>query len=702
MPNFTQRQNQPVSRGASSRGQALTGAPGSHLPAGILYLQRTAGNQAVQQWLQAQAGQGDASGMGAAATHPGGISLRGAARPARAPGALPPDRAGDSSGVEHASSDVAVIAEPTQRPGDDVTQLSRAEGGVRGPGQPLPVGTRALLEAQFGSSFAAVRLHTDPQAAHAARQLGAAAYTLGRDIAFGSGFYAPHTGRGLHLLAHELTHVLQAQHAASGRGTGEVAEAVSLLEAEAAQAADTLGRGRPHVRGRLAGRIPLFHPVYISAHGDKKYLDKAAKFYADWGYSPVHTGVPSIEAIVKDLAGQASIDHVTLVSHANPQLLMMQFLDGGPDTVRKSDWLVDTVAKLPNLEQHLVDAGTLQAIINNVNVAAQGFLGRIGGAADPLVRQFIWWVVEQVNAEKGNYAAAGFRLKAQAKIQADLYRTAVRKTLIRAGGGSRQPADVDQALADAEQVVINQARGVDWAAVKVDPARIPGYEQQFKEAPSASVVRLTETPDFFANLDKVRAKITASSWIEIQGCNAGADPAYLAGVQSFFGGAVKPKVSAPDWFQIFGTFASKFIPDTAKAAQQLWAEPGVREALAYWVPIVTGKQLPKRPTFQDLRDYLRQGYVLPPAPTGASGTDRVLYLAGKGPGPTPKAFLTWLSRHKYLISAEADIKKRLFTQQGFGDNVSGIVVDWLQERYPGSSKIVFRPAPEYDKHIIIL
>jgi len=54
-----------------------------------------------------------------------------------------------------------------------------------------------------------VRIHADGDAARAARAIDARAYTLGRDIVFGSGEYAPSTVSGRRLLAHELTHVVQ-------------------------------------------------------------------------------------------------------------------------------------------------------------------------------------------------------------------------------------------------------------------------------------------------------------------------------------------------------------------------------------------------------------------------------------------------------------------------------------------------------------
>jgi peptidoglycan hydrolase-like protein with peptidoglycan-binding domain len=67
------------------------------------------------------------------------------------------------------------------------------------------------MESRLGYDFAQVRVHTDAKAAESAQAVGAQAYTLGRDVVFGSGQYAPGTTDGLRLLAHELTHVLQ-QH----------------------------------------------------------------------------------------------------------------------------------------------------------------------------------------------------------------------------------------------------------------------------------------------------------------------------------------------------------------------------------------------------------------------------------------------------------------------------------------------------------
>lgn len=81
--------------------------------------------------------------------------------------------------------------------------------GLRSPGRPLEDATSSSMAARFGRDFSHVRVHTDAEAAHSARAVGALAYTVGRDIVFGEGEYAPGSPDGKRLLAHELAHVAQ-------------------------------------------------------------------------------------------------------------------------------------------------------------------------------------------------------------------------------------------------------------------------------------------------------------------------------------------------------------------------------------------------------------------------------------------------------------------------------------------------------------
>ncbi|HEX6776892.1 MAG TPA: DUF4157 domain-containing protein [Ktedonobacterales bacterium] len=77
------------------------------------------------------------------------------------------------------------------------------------PGQPLDAGTRAFMEPRFGHDFSQVRVHTDARAAASAQAVNALAYTVGRDVVFGAGQYAPGMSSGRQLLAHELVHTIQ-------------------------------------------------------------------------------------------------------------------------------------------------------------------------------------------------------------------------------------------------------------------------------------------------------------------------------------------------------------------------------------------------------------------------------------------------------------------------------------------------------------
>ncbi|MGH9255750.1 MAG: DUF4157 domain-containing protein, partial [Vicinamibacterales bacterium] len=78
-----------------------------------------------------------------------------------------------------------------------------------GPGQPLPSSVRSFFEPRFGADLSQVRVHTDAAAQQSARDIDANAYTVGPNIVFGRGRFAPETEGGRRLLAHELTHTLQ-------------------------------------------------------------------------------------------------------------------------------------------------------------------------------------------------------------------------------------------------------------------------------------------------------------------------------------------------------------------------------------------------------------------------------------------------------------------------------------------------------------
>lgn len=85
------------------------------------------------------------------------------------------------------------------------SRLASQKGG----GNPLFNEVRAFMEPRFGVDFGQVRVHTDSESIQMNRELNAQAFAHGRDIYFGAGKYNPGSSDGKHLLAHELTHVVQ-------------------------------------------------------------------------------------------------------------------------------------------------------------------------------------------------------------------------------------------------------------------------------------------------------------------------------------------------------------------------------------------------------------------------------------------------------------------------------------------------------------
>jgi hypothetical protein len=89
---------------------------------------------------------------------------------------------------------------------------------VNSPGRPLDRAARSFFEPRFQLDFSAVRIHADQPAAASAREVNALAYTVGRDLVFGDGQFAPHSPEGRRLIAHELAHVVQQAGAGARRG----------------------------------------------------------------------------------------------------------------------------------------------------------------------------------------------------------------------------------------------------------------------------------------------------------------------------------------------------------------------------------------------------------------------------------------------------------------------------------------------------
>ena len=108
----------------------------------------------------------------------------------------------------------------------------------------MPPNARGEMETFFGSDFSRVRIHTGTEAARAAQEMHAHAFTLGDHIAFARGAYAPETSKGRALLAHELAHTIQQSSSASENRGGTVSSPSDPAEGEARAATEAWKAGR--------------------------------------------------------------------------------------------------------------------------------------------------------------------------------------------------------------------------------------------------------------------------------------------------------------------------------------------------------------------------------------------------------------------------------------------------------------------------
>lgn len=196
----------------------------------ILFLQRTIGNQAVQKLFK--------SGVIQAKLRigqPGDIYEQEADRVAeqvmRMPEPLVQHRAEEEKKEQETiqpkplSEQVTPLVQRPVEPKEEEETLQSKEASnqtpevtpdiesriraLKGGGQPLPESVCAFFEPRFGQDFSSVRIHSNLEAAEMARALNTKAFTVGRDILFGAGQYAPATAAGRSLIAHELTHIAQ-------------------------------------------------------------------------------------------------------------------------------------------------------------------------------------------------------------------------------------------------------------------------------------------------------------------------------------------------------------------------------------------------------------------------------------------------------------------------------------------------------------
>ncbi|MFB9926960.1 DUF4157 domain-containing protein [Amycolatopsis halotolerans] len=173
----------------------------------------------------------------------------------------------DDSARSWPGADFSQVPVRTGRERRDPDEEGQVSEVLDSPGTPLDTEARSLLEPRFGRDFSRVRVHTGAKAAESATALAARAYTVGQDIVFGAGRYAPNTTAGMRLLAHELTHTLQQPVAAPGvaRSGLRLGDTADPAEHEAELVADQVLRN-----------APLDWPISVTGHRIRRQPTTAA------------------------------------------------------------------------------------------------------------------------------------------------------------------------------------------------------------------------------------------------------------------------------------------------------------------------------------------------------------------------------------------------------------------------------------------
>lgn len=194
----------------------------------------------------------------------------------------------------------------------------------RGGGAGLPQSAREFMESRMGSDFSHVRVHQGPQASRLNQQVSARAFTVGSDIFFGAGQYRPDSEAGRHLLAHELTHVMQqtgTRPKGPGGATARVSRALQRLQ-----------------RKSLQDELEQELAEWAEKHG--KTTDPKHKDYAfdlqEYAWSLITDPDPSVIGPLPKPKGKKA-RKAWEKKFKKAELLAKKILAGGPKVVQKED-----------------------------------------------------------------------------------------------------------------------------------------------------------------------------------------------------------------------------------------------------------------------------------------------------------------------------------------------------------------------------
>jgi hypothetical protein len=403
----------------------------------------------------------------------------------------------------------------------------------------------------FGIDFGDVRIHTDDSAHQSARGFNAHAFTLGNNIAFGRGEYAPQTTRGRHLLAHELAHVVQQRD--SDESELQCAE----------------------------------FGTYVSTKGDANYLDAGAQYYKEWGFPNVKR-VSSVKDVLDDLdRSRGTIDTFRIVSHGRSEGIELGGVQGlntlPSEGWDMKDWFTKKGSEFQTEDrfrkhftesnyQALVSESFFQRIVTDLrkDKTMLPILTRLGAnqntpAGDTPLGIVLRALVDRFYLGKVKLDTGGAPTFTNRSVLDQFINTRVstfRPIAVHSVPTASQP-DLEKAVGEfsTELNAAFDGAGLTFSTVTADEAKT--LADSYSESGTGPAKLKTDISttlgeakegggSFLKKLRSVKGKIASSTHIEIRGCSVGEDTGTLDLFREFFGEAGKlPSISAPDLFQYF-------------------------------------------------------------------------------------------------------------------------------------------------------
>lgn len=188
-----------------------------------------------------------------------------------------------------------------------------------GPGFVPDSAMRQNLMPHLGFDPAMARFHTGPEAADAAQEQKAQAFTIGRDVFFGKDRFAPDTREGLALIGHEVTHV--------GQQTGALGDRVQKFSERGGDEMEREAR-------EVAKRVYNHHPGALQVQEYVcEFVSESGKFGSDEDRRLERLSMEAFAAAEKALAnwngdlGTVVVDLVIAPAEMSDALIVQRWRD---------------------------------------------------------------------------------------------------------------------------------------------------------------------------------------------------------------------------------------------------------------------------------------------------------------------------------------------------------------------------------------